>query len=423
MVVGSRRLLTALAFLATGLFSTVQVAHAENPPIKSIEPDLFPDQPAGIRHGLLLYHASLQTGFVWDSNIFSNRDNIIADRILLLRPGITVTTLDPNYKFTLRASMEHLDYEVSPSENRTDAQAELRGTIRVERDREIHVGTSAAHLSEPRSPQRRDLPEDAARPVEHNQYAAWLGFRKIFNPGTSTTTLTVESDDYLDARSNSGERINLQHLDRNTVKVAEEFEARLSHRLALFSRHLMTTIKYRDEPGFLQRDSIKYETVNGIEIGITPLIFSKLYFHFGEEHFWTRQFESDPERIYTAELTWSPRRNVVLKTTFARDFGGSSFELDSVGGRRTRADVILDYSITRRLFFRASFAYLHANEASLQTGQTRIEDTFLYKASLAYELTRYWNWYVDYAFEKRDAVIASDEFERAIVQTGVVARF
>jgi hypothetical protein len=114
---------------------------------------------------------------------------------------------------------------------------------------------------------------------------------------------------------------------------------------------------------------------------------------------------------------------VRIRASFARDFGGVSFDLDSVGGRRTRADFALDYEITRQLFFRASFAHLHANEASLRSGAGRVEDNYLYKASLGYELTRFWSLYLDYSFEQRDANFAANEFERQIIQTGVVARF
>lgn len=423
MVVGAGRLL-ARVLLATGMLVAAQAARAESPPLKSIEPDAFPDQPAGIRYGSLLYHGSLFTGNVWDSNIFSaNKANVLADRIQYIRPGLSVSTLDPNYKFTLRTSVEQLFYDQSISENRTDARADLRGTIRVRRDTELDVGSTAARVSEPRSPQRRDLPEDAARPVVHNQYSAWIGLRKNYNPLLWTTTVSVDNDNYFNARSNSGTVINLQYLDRDAVRVAENFELRLSHRLLLFSQQRLNTTFYRDVPGFIQRDSIKYETNNGVEVGITPLIKAKFSFHFAEEHFWATVIESDPETVYNAELSWSPARNIRIRSSFARDFGGVSFDLDSVGGRRTRADIVLDYEITRQLFFRTSFAYLHANESSLSSGAGRLEDTYLYKASLGYELTRFWELYLDYAFERRDANFEINNFERQIVQTGVVARF
>lgn len=422
MVDGAGRLLAGVV-LAAGVLVAAHGARGESPPLKSIEPEVYSDRPAGMKYGLLLYHASLVSGTIWDSNIFSSKENVVADRILFIRPGLTVSTLDPNYKFTFRASAEHLDYEVSPSESRTDARAELRGTVRVQRDSEIGVGITASHINEPRSSQRRDLPEDAANPIVHNLYTAWVGLRRDFNPLGSSTTVTLENDDYFDARSNSGTRINLQHLDRDVGKVAQDFDLKLSHRLLLFSRQRVIATQYRNEPGFIQRDSVKFETVNGIEVGVTPLIKGTFSFQFGEEHFWAREVESDPERIYRAELIWTPLRNVRIRTGFARDFGGVSFDLDSVGGRRTRADLTLEYEITRQLFFRANFAHLHANEASLVSGAGRLEDTFLYKASLGYELTRFWNLYLDYSYERRDANFAINEFERQIIQTGVVARF
>jgi hypothetical protein len=422
MVGGVGKLLAGVC-LAIGLLVAARGARGESPPLRSIEPETYSDQPAGIRYGMLLYHASLVSGTVWDSNIFSNKENVVADRILFIRPGLTVSTLDPNYKFTFRASVDHLDYEVSPSENRTSAKADLRGSIRVQRDQEILVGLTAARVAEPRSTLRRDLPEDAAEPVVHNQYSAWVGLRRIFNPVTSTTTMTVETDNYFNVRSNSGTSIDLQYLNHDTAKLSQETELRLSHRLLLFSVQRVNMSTYRNEPGFIQRDSVKFETVNGIEVAFTPLVKGRFSFHFGEEHFRASAIQSDPELIYRAELSWSPQRNVRIKAGFTRDFGGVSFDLDSTGGRRTRADVALEYDITRQLFFRAGFAYLHANESGIISGGGRLEDTYAYKASLGYELTRFWSLYLDYSFDQRNANFSINEFERQVIQTGVIARF
>ncbi len=423
MVTGGVRLLLAGLFLAAGTVVCAPWARADSPPLKSVEPEVYTDQPAGIKYGPLIYHASLFTGTVWDSNIFSSRDNVVADRILVIRPGLTVSTIDPNYKFTLRTSMEHLDYDKSDSESRTDARADLRGTVRAQRNLEVDVGLTAARVNEPRSIQRRDLPEDAADPVRHNQYAAWVGLRRNLNPVVSTTTVTWENDNYFDVRTNSGNRINLQYLDRDAAKVTQETDLRLSQRLLLFTRQRLITTIYRDEPGFIQRDSVKFETVQGIEVGFTPLIRGKFSVHFGDEHFWTRSIEADPELIYSAEVSWTPTRKLRLKAGFARDFGGVSFDLDSVGGRRTRADFLLEYEITRQLYFRASFAHLHANEAGLISGAGRLENYYQYKASLGYEMNRFWSLFLDYDYERRDANFEINEFERHIIQTGVVARF
>ena len=400
-------------------------ARGEAPPLRSIEPEAYSDQPAGIRYGSLLYHASLLSGMAWDSNIFSSKTNVVADRIFFIRPGLTVSTLDPNYKFTFRTSIQHLDYEVSPADSRTDALAEMRGTVRVQRDSEIDVGLTAARLTDPRSSVlRRDLPQDAAEPIAHNQYSAWVALRRDFNPAVSTTTVTVVNDDYYNVRSNAGTTINLQYLDRDAARISQETELRLSRRLLLFSRERVIMTTYRNVPGFIQDDSVKFETVNGIEVGITPLITGRFSFQFGEEHFWDSTIQSDPERIYRAELAWSPSRNIRIKAGFTRDFGGVSLTLDSVGGRRTHADLLLEYEITRQLFFRANFAHLHANEASISSGDGRLENTYFYKASLGYEISRFWSLVRSTTPTSGATPISKPtSSSRQIIQTGVVARF
>jgi hypothetical protein len=423
MVGGTGRFLAGIC-LAAGLVLAAHEVRGEAPPLRSIEPESYSDQPAGIRFGALLYHASLRSGMAWDSNIFSTKAHVVADRIVILRPGLTVSTVDPNYKFTFRANIQQLEYEVSPSDNRLDGFVDLQGSIRVQKDTTLDVGLVAARIADPRSSiVRRDLPLNAAEPVVHNQYSAWVALRRNFNPLVSTTTLTVLNDDYYDVQSIGGTPLNLQYLDRDVARLTQETDLRISHRLLLFSRERVSMNTYRNVQGFIQDDSVKFDTVNGIEVVITPLITGRFSFQFGEEHFWANTIQSDPERIYRAELLWSPARNIRLKAGFARDFGGVSLTLDAVGGRRTGADFVLEYDITRQLFFRASFLHLHVNESSLSFGNERLENTYFYKASLGYEITRYWVWYLDYAYEKRDANIEANEFDRQIIQSGLIARF
>jgi len=420
---GWAKRLLAGGFLAAGAFAAMPTANADAPPLKSVEPDSYPDRPAGVKYGRLLYHASLLTGQIWDSNIFSSKDNVVADRILYVRPGLTISTLDPNYKFTFRTSVDHFEYERTPEEGRTDPKADLQGTIKVRRDLEATMALSAARIHEPRSIQRRDLPDNAAEPVPHNQYVARVGIRRLNNRLTSETTLNYENDNYFNVRSTGGTVLNLQGQDRDLLKASHEEELKLSHRLLLFTRQRVITSEYRNMPGKDQRDSIKYEMVSGIEVGFTPLVKGKFSFHFGEEHFFAPSISADPELVYTTELSWSPRRNLRLKGSVARDFGGVNFDLDAAGGRRTRADLVVEYDITRQLFFRTTFAHKHANEAGISTGAKRLEDTYVYKNSLGYQMNRFWSLFLDYAYERREALTATDEFERHVIQAGAVARF
>jgi hypothetical protein len=93
--------LLAGTVLAIGPIVSAPAVRAESPPLSSVKPDSYPDMPAGIRYGNLLYHASVASGFAWDSNIFSSRENVIGDRITFIQPGLTISTLDPNRKFTV----------------------------------------------------------------------------------------------------------------------------------------------------------------------------------------------------------------------------------------------------------------------------------------------------------------------------------
>ena len=422
MVGGAARLLAGTV-LAIGPLVLAPIARAEQPPLGSIQPDAYKDAPAGIKWGGLLYQASVATGVAWDSNIFSSRENVVADRIEFIRPGLTISTLDPNYKFTFQASLDQLIYERETEESRTDAQGSLRGTVRLQNDTALDVAFRAARVHDSRSLQRRDIPDDAAEPVLHNDYAASISLRRDFNPLLSTTTISYESNDYYNVRSNAGPSINLQYLDRDMLTVTQNTDMRLSHRLMLFSRQAIASSVYRDVPGTEPRDSTKYTLVNGIEVGFTPLIKGRFAFHFAEESFASPIYSAEPEMIYGADVTWSPRRNIRLSANFARDFGGINFDFDSVGGRRTRAGLGIEYDITRQLLFRASFRYQHANEGGIIATDKRVEDTFQYKVSFGYQANRYWNLFLDYAYEARESRDYFSEFDRHVVQVGATARF
>jgi hypothetical protein len=422
MAGGAARLLAGTV-LAIGPIVGVPLARAESPPLSSIRPDSYPDTPAGIKVGNLLYHASVASGFAWDSNIFSSRENVIGDRIQFIQPGLTISTLDPNAKFTFQASLQHLEYDKAADETRTNARAALTGTVRLQRDTWVDLSLRADRVHDDRSLQHRDIPDDAAEPVLHNDYAASIALRRDFNPLISTTTASYENNDYFNVRSNAGPSINLQFLDRDIFTATHNLELRLSHRLSLFSRQAVAGSIYRKVTGVDPRDSVKLTVVNGIEVAFTPLIKARFSFHYAQESFDSPAYEAEPERIYTAEVIWSPRRHVRVTASFARDFGGINFDLDAAGGQRTRAGLGLEYDISRQLLFRTSVRYQHANEAGITAAGNRVEDTYEYKASLGYQASRYWNLSLDYAYEARRARDYFAEFDRHVVQAAATARF
>lgn len=420
---GRARLTIAGLSLVAGLLVAQPCAMAEAPPLRSIPPDAFEDKPAGLRLGGLVYSANVSTGAIYDSNVYSSNTDVAADRILLLRPELSISNLDPNHRFTFRAMIEDLEYERLKSENRTDARAEIDGKIRIRRDLGLDVRASAARLNEVRSLTNRDLPTNAAGPARYDQYIGSMSLVRTADPMVATTTVGVQKDDYSSVESTSGTLINLQYLDRDMLRVGQEEDIRLSHRVRLFGAQTMTASNYRNVPGYQQRDSVKFDVLSGVEIGITPLIKTKFTFRFGEEHFKDPTIDSEPELDYGAEISWLPRRYLRVRAGVAREFGGVNFDLDSEGGIRTRVDVGIDYEMSRRLLARAGFYYLHADETSISTGETRIEDTYVYRASLAYQMNRYWSAFADYAFEKRESDDVVDTFQRQIVQAGVTAKF
>jgi hypothetical protein len=310
-----------------------------------------------------------------------------------------------------------------PSESRTDYRGELEGKIRVQRDWEIDLNAAAGRVNEPRSLTRRDIPTDAAGPAAYNQYITSAALVHYWQPLVTTLTFGFENENYFNVQSNSGSTINLQFLDRDVFRVAEEEELRLSDRLRLFARQGVLSSDYRNVPGFIQRDSVKFESESGIEVGLTPLIKARFSFRFAEEHFASSAIDADPELDYNAEISWLILRNVRLRAAFAREFGGVNFDLDSVGGRRTRAEFGVDYEISRRLLMRSTLTYLHANENSISDGGGRLEDTYQYRLALSYQLNRYWSAFADYGFETRQTDSLVDQFDRNIMQAGVVARF
>ena len=415
--------LLAGAVLAIGPIVSGPAVRAESPPLSSVKPDSYPDNPAGIRYGNFLFHASVASGFAWDSNIFSSKDGVIADRITFVRPGLTISTLDPDRKFTFQTSLQHLEYEKATDESRTDAQASLAGTVRLQRDTWVDIALRAGRVHDDRSLQHRDIPDDAAEPVLHNDYGASIALRRDFNPMISTTTISYENNDYFNVRSNAGPSINLQFLDRDVFTASHNLDLRLSHRLSLFSRQAVTSSIYRKVGGVDPRDSVKYTLVNGIEVAFTPLIKGRFSFHYAKEQFDSPAYNAEPERIYSADVTWSPRRHIRLTASFARDFGGINFDFDAAGGHRTRAGLGLEYDISRRLLFRTSFHYQHANEAGIAAAGSRVEDTYQYKASLGYQANRYWNLSLDYAYEARRALDYFAEFDRQVIQASATARF
>ena len=239
----------------------------------------------------------------------------------------------------------------------------------------------------------------------------------------STTTVTVVNDNYYNVRSNAGTPINLQYLDRDVARITQEIDLRLSHRLLLFSRERVSMSTTATCRASSRTNSVKFETVNGIEVGFTPLITGRFSFQFGEEHFWDNTIQSDPERIYRAELA-GRRPQCQDQGRLCARFRRRQPRRSTRSAAGAPAPTSCSNTISRAScsFAPTSFTCMPTSRASARaTGGSRIPTC--YKASLGYEITRYWSWYLDYAYERRDAKVEINEFERQIIQTGIVTRF
>lgn len=409
--------------LVVGLLAAFSRALAEAPPLRSIAPEAFADNPAGIKAGGLVYHSSLASALIYDSNLLSSHTDVISDQALLLRPGISISTIDPNYKFTFRSFLESLQYQDMTSENRMNYGAELDGKIRLQRDLQLATFVSAGRVDEPRSLARRDLPDNAAGPISYNQYFARASLVHTWAPFVTTTTIGYENENYFNVAAVGGGTLNLQYLDRDVLVVTQAEDMVLSPRLRLFAKQSLIVANYQQVPGYVERDSVKFELTNGVEVGLTPLIKARFVFRFAEEHFKDDSIQAEPELNYAADISWMIKRYVRLFAGVGRDFGGVNFQLDTQGGSRTRADIGIDYEITRRFFVRSSLAYLFANDNGVSSGVKRLEHTYVYRAGLAYQLDRFWTLFADYCFETRETNITDDQFERHVAQAGLVARF
>ena len=212
MVGGAGRLLAGVC-LATGLLVVAHGARGESPPLRSIEPEAYSDQPAGIRYGSLLYHASLMSGMVWDSNIFASKENVVADRIL-----VHSSRLDRQHAGSeLQIHTPHHRRTISNTRSRRPRaaptrKAELRGTIRMQRDSELLVGLVAARITEPRSSSSAAIcPRMRPSPCRTTSIRPGWGCAEIYNPVISTTTVAVDNDNYFNVRSNR------RHVDQPAI--------------------------------------------------------------------------------------------------------------------------------------------------------------------------------------------------------------
>ena len=54
---------------------------------------------------------------------------------------------------------------------------------------------------------------------------------------------------------------------RPRVEAVSDEELKLSHRIRLFARQAVIASDYRRVPGFVERDSVKYDLSQGVEVG------------------------------------------------------------------------------------------------------------------------------------------------------------
>lgn len=408
--------------VVVGLVGSAPFAAADPLPLTPIAPDVGLEPSLGIRYGGLIYRPTIATGIINDSNILYSNTNAARDWVFFVRPGLSIATTDPNYRFVLRTDIEHLEYRESDADSRTNATATLDGTVRAARDLEFDVGASARHANDQRTATRRDLPTNLAEPAPHDAYSSRLAMRSFFRPVISTLAVDYATDSYSSVRSVTGSIVDLRFLDRDMLTVSHKTEVPFSQRFRFVNRVAWIETDYRNVPLVVPRDSSKVEVSNGVEVVFSPVLRGDFTFLYGKSDFTSPLIVADPENFYTLNLIWQPRSYFTLRFNAAREFGGVNFEQDFGAGRRTRLGVTMDYGITRRLTWRAGFNYVHANGDNL-LGATRVEDQYVYNTSLGYAVNDRVSLFLDYNLENYNSTISAEQYDRQVIQAGVIARY
>lgn len=342
--------------------------------------------PLGIRAGGFTAFPRLQSGVVYDDNVFAAEDNRQPATTLRLMPEVVVRSHWSRHALETRARAEiarNLDFD---SENTTDWSLGGAGRLDVVRGVDVTLATDYARDHEARTAAGAD--PAARRPIAFDLASASLAATRTRGRLRLSANAAVLGYDYRDGLSVTGAVIEQDDRDRTVARLTGRADYALSPAAALFVQVARDDRDYRIVSGSPERSSSGHEALAGVDFELGALIRGEVAAGYIRQDF-KDSAHGDLDGIGgRARLSWFPTQLTTLTATAGRSVEDTGV-IGSAGALRTDLSIGVDHELLRNLILTAETAWSEDDYSGLDRTDTRFAASFsaIYRLDRRYGLT------------------------------------
>ena len=385
--------------------------------------DEFPDvrdrfDGVGTHAGSFWVLPSVETGFIYDSNVYALPRNPVDDTAFYIRPTVAVKSDFTRHALAFAAGLEHYEYFDQKSESRTNGWGNLQGRIDILRDANFLYGIRGGVFHEDRG--EFNTPFFAKNPVQYGEAEAWGSLNKTFNRVSVSIGGRAKRLDYQNAVSAlTGMTINQNFRDANYYEAG----GRLGY-LAAPGYRVFGDVRYKKtdyDQGVYDSDGVR--ALGGVEFDITHLLRGEVGIGYDYIDYDNPDFRKESGPTYNIALIWNPTPLMTLRLDGRKEFVDSTqrdLNGDLISGSdESSIKATLDYEVLRRLIISPEIGFIHNdyNDTSLK------DNTFAAGVRLDYEVNRYIDLGLNYLYTDRDFSGKLLDYDRHRVGLFAKARF
>lgn len=385
-----------------------------------------PDYAAlGLRAGAFMLFPELSVTEIYDDNVYLDSRGEEADFITVLRPNLRLISNWNRHALEAELGGALGFYARISDEDYQDVYAKLDGRVDVSALSQIRAGVAFRKLHS-----ERDSPDDtdALRPTEYYSYATTADYIREFGRIKLTVGGEIERLDYLDNEQlGPGGVIEFNNDDRDRLETYGRARAAYVFNAGsnIYLESRFGRIDYdagRDDNldpiSAVDRDSMDYRTVVGIESDLDGIVFGNVYAGYIRRDFDDRDLSTIEGFTVGGKVTW----NVTPLTTVVADAGrtiSTTTISNASGAIVTEAGVAVDHELLRNVILQFKTRWKESDYDGIE----RVDDTFKVGVAADVLLNRNFTLSADYTHAERLSDSSADEYSQNLLLLSLKAKF
>jgi hypothetical protein len=344
-----------------------------------------PYAPLGLRLGTITVFPTLEAQGGYDSNPARAASGTPrkGSPVVRAEAGFTARSDWSRHELSADVRGAYSRYTALPSADRPEGSARLGGRLDVTKDTAIDAELRGRLDSQ--TPGTANLTGAAeGRPLTY-QYGGSLGATQRFNRLAVSLRGSIDRSDFEDARDSTGATISQK--DRQFTQYGMRLRAgyEVTPGLIPFVEALVDTRRYdlsRDNQGF-QRDSNGVQARAGTTVEITRTLTGEVLAGYGLRRFEDQRLRDLRGPVVEAALNWAVTPLTTLRLRGTTEFEETTL-VGSSGSITRRASAEVSHALLRNLVFTAGVSFARAD----YNGINRKDDTIRANLGVDYSLTR-----------------------------------